>query len=99
MVCQLLSLTIPFEIESDTSWVFSIVRVNRISKELLEGSALGLFFFFFFFPPSISGGHFSRIATLKSLNGGSTISRFNEAISGNCDKRVFCDLFPLLERE
>ena len=97
MVCQLLSLTIPFEIESDTSWVFSIVRVNRISKELLEGSALGLFFFFF--PPSTSGGHFSGIATLKSLNGGSTISRFNEAMSRNCDKRVFYDLFPLLERE
>lgn len=77
MVCQLLSLTIPFEIESDTSWVFSIVRVNRISKELLEGSALGLFIFF---PPSISGGHFSGITTLKSLNGGSTISRFNEAV-------------------
>ena len=95
MVCQLLSLTIPFEIESDISWVFSIVHVNRISKELLEGSALGLFFF----PPSISGGHFSGIATLKSLNGGSTFSSFNEALSGNCDERVFCDLFPVSERE
>ena len=69
MVCRLLSLAIPFEIESDTSRVFSIIRVNRISKDCWRAPPWDCFFS----PPSITGGHFSGIAMLKSLNGGSTI--------------------------